>query len=248
MRQFFIFTLCSCYCLVSNAQKSIFTPTEMGLKVGWYSSTIFPEHNYGSGLNEYLYTPGNTIGISMNWQLKNKDFLVLDAEWSRQGQAHEDWKVENNPEYYFQKSIDLEYFRFPVYYKNVINLEKKNFEIYWLAGLYGAYLSKANITYVRAGKIVDFETAMTEKNDYADQIYQPSSLNDLFRWFDFGLVLGSGIQSTINDKVVISCDVRMESGITDINDKDWRFPHPKFGYKASRNYLLGLKTGIAYRF
>ena len=104
----------------------------------------------------------------------------------------------------------------------MIDLEKKHFDIYWLAGFYGAYLSKADITYIRGGEVVDFLTAMTAKNDYADAIYQPNSLNDLFQWFDIGIVLGGGAQKLINDKMVISCDIRMESGITDINDKDWR--------------------------
>ena len=248
MRQFTIILLCICFNLALNAQKSIFAPTEVGLKLGFYSSTVFPEHNYGSGLNQYLYTPANSIGVGLSWELKNRNFLVLDIEWSKQGQKHEDWKVANAPTYYFQKNIDLEYARFPFYYKNIINLEKKNIDFYWLAGLYGAYLSKANITYIRGGEVVDFVTAMTEKNDYADEIYQPTSLNDLFQSFDIGLVLGGGIQTLVNDKVIISCDVRMESGITDINDKDWRFPHSINGYKASRNYLLGLKIGIAYRF
>ena len=247
MRQIIIILFC-CSSITMNAQKSAFVPTEIGIKSGFYSSTIFPEHNYGSGLNQYVFTPGNTIGIALNWQLKNKDYLVLEAEWSRQGQKHEDWKVENDPAFYFQKSIDLEYVRFPFYYKKMIDLRKKNFDLYWLAGLYGSYLSKADITYIRGGEIVDFVTAMTEKNDYADEIYQPSSLKDLFQSFDIGLVLGGGIQTLVNDQVVISCEIRMESGMTDINDSDWRFPHPKNGYKASRNYLLGLKGGIAYRF
>jgi hypothetical protein len=247
MRQLII-TLFCCSSFLLNAQKSTFSPTEIGLKFGLYSSTIFPEHNYGSGLNEYSFTPGNTIGISLGWELKNKNFIVLDAEWSKQGQKHEDWKVENDPAYYFQKNVDLEYVRFPFYYKNIINLKKKNFEVYWLAGLYGAYLSKADITYIRGGEIVDFATAMTAKNEYADAIYQPSSLKDLFQWFDFGLVVGGGIQTLVNDKILISCDIRIESGISDINDNDWQFPHAANGYKASRNYLLGLKGGVAYRF
>ena len=223
-------------------------PSEIGLKFGMYSSTIFPEHNFGSGLNQYLFTPGNTIGVGLNWQFKNKNYFVFEAEWSKQGQKHDDWKVENDPLYFFQKNVDLQYVRFPFFYKKMIDLEKKHFDIYWLAGFYGAYLSKADITYIRGGEVVDFLTAMTAKNDYADAIYQPNSLNDLFQWFDIGIVLGGGAQKLISDKMVISCDIRMESGITDINDKDWRFPHPRNGYKASRNYLLGLKSGVTYRF
>ena len=231
-----------------NAQKTAFVPTEMGLKLGFYNSTIFPEHNYGSGLNDYLFTIGNTIGIGLNWQLKNKNYLVLDIEWSKQGQNYEDWKVENDPAFYFQKSIDLQYIRFPLYYKKMMNLENKRFDVYWLAGLYGAYLSQAEITYVRGGETVDFVTAMTAKNDYANEIYQPNSFKDLFQSLDAGLVIGAGFQRLINDKIIISFDVKMESGITDINDNDWRFPHSKNGYRASRNYLFGLKMGIAYRF
>jgi hypothetical protein len=228
-------------------QKSIFLPSEIGLKLGFYSSTIFPEHNYGSGLNDYLFTSANPLGLSLAWQLKPQNYLVLDAEFSKQGQKHEDWKIANDPKYYFQRSIELDYFRLPVYYKHIFDKKKRNFNFYSSTGFYVAYLSAADLTYIQGGEKLDFVTAMTQKNDYASKIYQPTTFQDLFQPFDIGLILGSGIQVLVSEQVLLSTDLRLELGLADINDEDWRFPHPKNGYKPSRNSLFGLKIGLSYR-
>lgn len=239
------------FCLLSNtlsAQKSLFAPSEVGLRLGLHSSTVFFEHNYGLGLNDFLPTTATTVGLSFGWKLRNKSFMMLEAELSQQGQKHEYWKVENDPAFYFQREIELAYVRLPFYYKHIYKTKKSKLQFYYIGGIYTAILREADLSYFRGNRRVDFVTALTEKNEYANQIYQPDSFNELFNWFDAGILLGWGFQIPIEDNLVFNCDISSSLGILDINDVDWRFEHPEFGYNASRNYLLGVKVGMAYRF
>lgn len=247
-----IYTLTAiCFCILSTslfAQKSLFAPTEIGMRFGFHNSMVFFEHNYGAGLNGFLPTPATTIGLSFGWKLRNKNFIMLEAELSQQGQKYEDWKVGNDPEFYFQREVDLDYVRLPFYYKRIYKTKKSKLQFYYNLGIYTAILRNANLTYFRANKRVDFVTALTEKNEYADQIYQPDSFNELFNWFDAGILLGWGFQVPVQDNFVFNCDLRSSIGVLDINDLDWRFEHPEFGYNSSNNYMLGVKIGLTYSF
>ena len=174
--------------------------------------------------------------------------MVLEPELSWQGQRHQDWKIAEDPAFFFQRTIDLEYVRLPFYYKHIYKTNKKKLQFYFNVGIYTAFLKDANLTYFRGGRGTDFVAALTEKNEYADQIYQPDNYRELFEWLDAGILTGWGIQTKIYDNLVFNCDIRSEMGVSDINDIDWRFPHPIRGYKASRNHLIGIKVGIAYQF
>ncbi len=228
------------------AQKSIFIPSRVGVSAGIYSSNIAFEHNYGSGLNDFLFTSGYTFGLQADWLIKKNHSISIELAYSSQGQKHEDWKVPDDAYYYFQRTIRLNYFRLPISYKRVYSKNHGKIKLFYTAGIYLSMLQDAELTYTRRDALVDFVTAMTEKNEYADQITQPDHFTDLFQPIDAGIVLSWGIQYRIEEKIKLTSAVRWELGMLDINDKDWRFPSKNFGYRGSVNSLLGIKLGLLY--
>lgn len=218
-------------------------PSEMGIGIGLYNSNIFYEHNYGGGLNDYLPTFGYSIGIKTAWAFDKKTSFHLGLNYNQQGQRHEDWKIENDPEYYFQRRIDISYFKMPIYVQRIYK-NQKPLQWLWQAGIYTGILNQAKLTYIRRGESLSFYDAVTEKNNFANEITEPDSHNDLFQNVDIGFILGWGIQYSINERVRLMTTLRSELGVIDINDKDWRYPHPEFGYRSSRHSLVGLSISI----
>ncbi len=242
-----IIAFASCYLLFQCSilcQTSIFVPHQVGFNLGFYSSTIAFEHNYGSGLNDYLLTPAYSFGINAAWSIHKNDAFGLELNYSIQGQNHEDWKVENDPDFYFQRSIDLRYFRMPMYYRRVYSINNALLKFSIEAGGYFGILHQAKLTYRRRGETLSFYDAVTEKNDFANEIIAPDSHNELFQPLDAGLLLGWGVQYRSHEHTKLVANLRWEIGAVDINDKDWRYPHPTFGYRPSVNSLFGLKIGV----
>jgi len=226
------------------SQSSKLIPDDLSINVGLYNSNIFYEHNYGGGLNDYLPTFRYSFGLNTSWHLNSKSSWNFGIHYSQQGQRHEDWKVENDPDYYFQRSIHLSYFKLPIFYQKVYSTKEKSVQFLWQLGGYIGVLHRANLTYIRRGESLSFYDAVTEKNDFASEITEPNSHEDLFQKIDVGLILSWGILYELSSKIKLLAVLRSELGVLDINAKDWRYPNPTYGYRPSRNSLLGLNLGI----
>jgi hypothetical protein len=211
------------------------------------STNITFEHNYGSGLNDYLFTPGFSGGIQGEYHLSGKNYIGAELLYSIQGQDHTSWKTTSpDTTVLFLRKIDLNYFKMPIYYKRVYSNKSGLANFYYNAGIYIGVLQYASSRYIRRGLETTFYDAMTEKNNYADQITQPEDFKELFRPIDIGLSVGWGMQYRVTPKVLFLLEARAEIGLTDINDKDWRFPHRSLGYRSSVNSVLGLKLSTLF--
>ena len=228
-------------------QGSIFVPNQGGLSLMLMNSSVNFEHNYGSGLNDYYLTPGVSAGMQIEWLLSKQKstFIGAEVQYSTQGQKYGGWK-ELDTTYLFLKNQNLNYIKVPFYFKKVYTDKNKCLKYFFNVGLYAAYLQSADLQFIRRGFEVTFVQAMTEKNPNADDITQPNAIRDLYRNIDIGIVGGWGAQQRLDDRLSAMLEIRTEFGVTDINARDWRFPHPRLGYRPSLNSLLGLKFSIMY--
>lgn len=247
-------TLLTTLCAISvYAQSSYLSGISMGLSGTYNSSAIFKEHTYGNA-DSYrpVYTPGFAGGVSIGFTFNDLHELQIEGQYSVQGQRYTDTHFSNdslNTATVYDRSINLQYIRIPLTYKYKMPFDAysaySNMQ-YFIGGVYAGILMDGSNTYKVDGAEVPFMDAITTANIY--DINAPREAKDVFESFDYGVILGYGLEFPLAGNLSFSGELRANIGLKDINALEWRYPNPIFGYQSSVNVLAGLRLGLVYNF
>ncbi len=115
---------------------------------------------------------------------------------------------------------------------------------YFVGGIYSGYLQGASVKYTVDGTEITFLEGAEGDNTF--ELIEPADHKDLFIKYDFGMVLGYGMELPLENNLSFTAEIRSETGFTDINELGWRFPSTSKGYRPTFNTVLGVKVGIVY--
>lgn len=228
-----------------SAQTNYVSGLHFGAQAAFYSSNLFYEHNYGSGdLYDYKFTPGFAGGVSAALSLNDIHEFQLEILYSVQGQ---NWSDQNLPDpTVFNKKISLQYLKLPLVYKYKMAIDPYDAESishYFLVGVYSAFLQSASLKYDIDGVERTMEDAVA---DSPFTVGRPFNDKDLFISYDYGGIVGYGLEYPLTGNLSVSGEARAEVGFVDVNALGYRFPSAEKGYRSSVNVLVGLKLGLIY--
>lgn len=229
-----------------QAQNTYISNLYFGVNGSLNSTNVFPEHNYGSGdYYNHQFTPGYSGGITIGTTLNDVHSFQLEISYSKQGQNLQDVNLPNPN--ILKKEIDLTYLKAPLTYRYTAYLDAYSASspnIYFEGGIYSAQLQNGSVTYTWADTAVSFKEATSSGNNFSPS--EPLESKDLFASYDFGLVLGVGVEVPLASDLSLTIGSRSEIGFTDINSLSYRFPSESKGYRPSLNIVTGIRVGLLY--
>jgi len=230
-----------------QAQSSYLSNLYFGVNGSGNLSIVFPEHNYGStDYYNHIPTLGYSGGLTIGTTFNDVHSFQLDINYSQQGQNFEDTNLSNTE--FLTKKIDLKYFKAPLTYKYTRYLDSYSASspsVYAEAGLYFAQVQNGAVTYTRGDTAVSFSEAIRGgANNFSPN--NPTETKDVFSPYDFGFVLGLGVEIPLANDLSLTIASRSEVGLTDINAIRYRFPSETKGYRPSLNVVTGIRVGLLY--
>lgn len=246
-------TLLAALCVIGVQAQSYLSGIHVGIHGTYNSSAIFQEHTYGNNdLYRPIYTPGFAGGVSFSLSVDDIHEFQLEGQYSVQGQRYTDTHFSNdslNTPTKLDRSINLQYIRIPLTYKYKMPFDAysaySNMQ-YFVGGVYAGILMDASNTYRVNGAEVPFMEAITSSSIYNPDA--PRVQEDLFEAFDYGIILGYGLEFPLAGNLSFTGELRANIGLKDINALEWRYPNSIKGYQSSVNVLAGLRLGLVYNF
>lgn len=230
-----------------QAQTPYLSSLYFGLNTELSSSIVFPEHNYGSGdyYNNKL-TPGFAGGLTIGTTINDVHSFQVEVLYSLQGQNFTDVHLPDLTEQ--KKDISLKYVKVPVVYKYTSyfnSYSDASPSFYLLGGLYLSSLQNGEVTYAYGDSALAFVDVVNGGGN-TFTIVDPLQTKDLFTNYDFGAILGIGLEFPLANDLSLTIESRTQIGMTDINSLPWRYPSTSKGYRPSYNFMTGIKVGIVY--
>jgi len=207
---------------IANAQKGF----HVGLEGAYNATFIINQDAYGEQELDYAATTGFAGGLAIGYNIDNHFGLQLEAVSSNQGQ-HYIKQTANEPTIY--RNIDLNYMHFPLLLKYSGGAQYAT-RFFVMAGPEMSMLQKANLYYKDGTSSYTIDV----KNRFNKQ--------------DWAMVFELGADFTIYKGLYASAGIRLNYGLTDINDPAYRIPNHNGIYDASRNAWGGINIGLHYVF
>lgn len=248
------FTLLATLCVIgAQAQNNYLSGIHVGVHSTYNTSAVFQEHTYGNNdLYRPIYTAGFAGGVNVSFSVNDLHEFQIEGQYSIQGQRYTDTHFSNdslNTATVLDRSINLQYIRIPLVYKYKMPFDAysaySNMQ-YFVGGVYAGMLMDASNTYRVDGAEVPFMDAITSANIY--DLEAPRDQMELFERFDYGVILGYGLEFPLTGNLSFTGELRANIGLKDINALEWRYPNSINGYQSSVNVLAGLRLGLVYNF
>ena len=229
-----------------QAQSTYLSNLYFGVNGSGNISTVFPEHNYGStDFYTHELTLGYSSGITIGTTVNDVHSFQLDINYSQQGQNFQD--VNLTDQSILEKKIDLKYIKAPLTYKYTYYLDPYSASspsVYFEGGLYFAQLQNGSVSYTWADTTVSFSEAVSAGNTFSPT--EPLESKDFFSPYDFGLVIGAGVEFPLASDLSLTVSSRTEVGLNDLNASNYRLPSTVKGYRPSLNIITGIRVGLLY--
>ncbi|MGB0864459.1 MAG: outer membrane beta-barrel protein [Saprospiraceae bacterium] len=240
--------LIACFIVNVASSQNYLSGVHLGLNGTLNSSSVYYQPTFGSsdfyGHDGTLaFSAGANVSLSVN----DVHEFQLEFLYSSQGQNMSDVSGSGADKVALEKKIRLNYLQVPLVYKYKMWFDPYSASSpmhYFVGGLYTAQLNSASVSFTSGGSSATFLEGAGAANP--NPIYEPEDMKDLFLAYDFGLVLGYGLEYPLAGDLSFTAEVRGNIGLVDVNSLGWRFPVEEYGYKSSTNATLGLRLGLVY--
>lgn len=240
--------LLACFIVNVASSQNYLSGIHFGLNGSFNSSSVYYQPAFGS--NDFYghdFTPAFSAGANVSLSVNDVHEFQLEFLYSSQGQNMSDIATVGTEKVNVEKKIKLNYFQVPFLYKYKMWFDPYSASSpmhYFVGGLYTAQLSSANVTFSSGGTAVTFLEGAGAAN--TNPIFEPDDMKDLFLVYDFGLVLGYGLEYPLAGDLSFTAEIRGNIGLVDVNSLGWRFPVEEYGYKSSTNATVGIRLGLVY--
>ena len=240
--------LIACFIVNVASSQNYLSGVHLGLNGAFNSSSVYYQPTFGSSdFYGHDFTPAFSAGANVSLSVNDVHEFQLEFLYSSQGQNMSDESGSGADKVTVEKKIKLNYLQVPLVYKYKMWFDPYSASSpmhYFVGGLYTAQLNSANVSFSSGGSSVSFLEGAGVANP--NPIFETEDMKDLFLSYDFGLILGYGLEYPLAGNLSFTAEVRGNIGLVDVNSLGWRFPVEEYGYKSSTNATLGLRLGIVY--
>lgn len=236
----FLFLIIS---LSSNAQVTAISSIRAGASTFVGGSLIAEQNNHGAPEMEFLPTLAYGVGVVANINWYDNLGLQIEGNYWVQGQNH----FGNQSGVDTEKKVVLEYGKIPIMFKyTFLDYSSNQYapNLYFLAGPQIGFLHKASVSYNRGGELTFTEYHESISNPIANLHPEFTFDKDLYNNIELSISTGFGAEIELSDYLILTVETRLNIGLSDINEREWRFPDLRNNYTASRNYLAGFNIGL----
>ncbi len=203
---------------------------------------IMNQNFYGEPELNYAPKMGYGGSFNMGYNFTGNLSIVVELNYSLQGQKYEDKQVIEGVKYDALRDITLTYLNIPLFFKYAFGTSSTKFR--FLLGPQFSKLLEATQTYTRNGMVLGTESVNKEGRTFRTDA---GTITDRFIENDFGLALDVGADIHLSDKFFISPGFRINYGFKDINAEAYRINDLDGEYSPSHNVWGGLFLSINYK-
>lgn len=238
--------LLACFIVNVASSQNYLSGIHFGLNGSFNSSSVYYQPTFGSSdFYGHDFTPAFSAGANVSLSVNDVHEFQLEFLYSSQGQNMSDVVGKENT--ILEKKVRLNYLQIPFVYKYKMWFDPYSASSpmhYFVGGLYTAELNSANVTFSSGGSAITFVEGAGVANP--NFVFEPEEMKELFLAYDFGLILGYGLEYPLAGDLSFTAEIRGNIGLVDVNSLGWRYPVNEYGYKSSTNATLGIRLGLVY--
>ena len=227
-----------------------------GADVGYFSSALLNQNNYGFSEMDYELTHSLGYGGNIGYAILNKHHFQSGVKFLSLGQNY----TSIFDDVAHDRKVELNYLMIPLSYKMVLGrtgLEQSSFRAFFSVGGYFSLLQNANTSWFLSENEVSFLTFQQSQNrnkaiaKVEDLLSGNNDLEDQSEFYessDFGVTISFGMRYMAVSGFAINFEILGGYGFSDVNSTDWRLLNDNGIYEKTNNLFGGIQFGIAYYF
>lgn len=224
----------------TNAQKG--KEIIIGGGAAFTSVWILNQNFYGEPELNYAPKVGYAVSFNLGYHFTENLGFQTEIQYSMQGQKYDDKQIIDEVKYDAKRDITLRYINVPLLIKYAFGTSSTKFR--FMAGPQISYLLEATQEYTRDGKKLGTTAINLNGKEFRTDA---GNISNRFQEYDVSIVGDLGADIHLNDKLFFSPGIRINYGLTDINEEAYHLPDKDGEYTPSHNFWFGCYIGLFYK-